>query len=305
MNSIFWSNSPGSGLCDRLTDISLMATFSRLLGAKLSLKWEIFDYYGNGTYVTRSHSNQPGNEIIIKKYHDNRYHDYLYENFIEYFYLPTDIEIFTQQRGVHSLNFDYIFSDYLGGIYSAVTFWKKYAQNICNLEIFIEKYNQVLKEFRPTENLSKITNTIEKPDLVIHLRRTDKVVVNPDIFATDNLESLNLRTIEAIDTYIKKNGPKTKIYFSSDDSDEKLFFQNKYKNFLIKKSEENYGFINTYVDMFLLSSARTIILSQMHSNFSIFCSLIGSGNLIYLYEDCPLVEMQYPKFKNFKLFTQI
>jgi hypothetical protein len=293
MKTLFWSNSSQSGLCDRLIDLSLMITFSRILAAKLFLEWKTINT--SGTYLTKS--------LDSKKYHDNRYHDYLYENLCKYFILPADIEVFTEQKGIKDTNFDYVFVDYLGGVYSAATFWEKYAKNICNIEFFIKKYNEVLEDFKPSENLLRITNNIDRPDLSIHLRRTDKVVINPDHFATNNLELLNKRTTESIENFINKNGPETKIYFSSDDEEEKLFFENKYQKYLVKKSYENFGYINTYVDMFLLFKSKVIILSQKHSSFSIFCSLIGGGELIYLFEDCPLVEMKYPLFKNFKLYS--
>ena len=294
MTNIFWTNSTKSGLCDRLLDLSLMASLAKLYNYNLILKWEPF-YSSSGGYTP---SNKNAEESGFTKYDSRRYEDYLYENFTQYFTVPQNVNVF-QDSQMKDLEIDFLFEDYLGGVHSVKTFWEKYLSQKVSFQNFLLIYEDILSEFKPTQKLLDVVNSINSPKLSVHLRRTDKVVIDPDHFAVSEVEELNKKTLDSINSFIQKNGEDVKIYFSSDDNREKNEYKNRYKNYLVEEKLPDLGFINTYIDMFLLSTSETIILSQKHSNFSIFCSLIGKTRLIYLYDDCPIVELQYPSFKNF------
>ena len=294
MTNIFWTNSPKSGLCDRLLDLSLMASLAKFYNCNLILKWEPF-YSSSGGYIS---SNKIAEKSGFTKYDSRRYEDYLYENFTQYFTVPQNVNVF-QDSQMKDLEIDFLFEDYLGGVHSVKTFWEKYLSQKVSFQNFLFIYEDILSEFKPTQKLLDVVDSINTPKLSVHLRRTDKVVIDPDHFAVSEVEELNKKTLDSINSFIQKNGEDVKIYFSSDDNQEKIKYKNRYKNYLVEEKLGDLGFINTYIDMFLLSTSETIILSQKHSNFSIFCSLIGKTRLIYLYDDCPIVELQYPSFKNF------
>jgi len=300
MTNLFWTNSPKSGLCDRLLDLSLMASLAKLYNYNLILKWEPF-YSSSGGYIP---SNKNAEESGFTKYDSRRYEDYLYENFTQYFTVPQNVNVF-QDSQMKDLEINFLFEDYLGGVHSVKTFWEKYLSQKVSFQNFLLIYEDILSEFKPTQKLLDVVNSINSPKLSVHLRRTDKVVINPDHFAISEVEELNKKTYDSINSLIQKNGEDINIYFSSDDNREKNEYKNRYKNYLVEEKLPDLGFINTYIDMFLLSTSETIILSQKHSNFSIFCSLIGKTRLIYLYDDCPIVDLQYPSFKNFIYYKYI
>lgn len=294
MDNIFWVNSSKSGLCDRLLDLSLMAALAKILNCNLILKWELF-YSSSGGYISSSKKTK---DLNITKYNSRRYEDYLYENFTQYFTVPQNV-IVLQDSQIKDFEINLLFQDYIGGVHSVKTFWEKYLSQKVSFQDFLFIYDNILSQFKPTQKLLEIVRSIKIPKLSVHLRRTDKVVVNPDPYGISDLEELNKKTLDSINSFIQKNGEDVTIYFSSDDHEERNNYENRYKNYLVEKNLEDLGFINTYIDMFLLSSSETIILSQKHSNFSIFCALIGKTRLIYLYDDCPIVDLQYPSFKNF------
>ena len=48
-NTLIWNNSPLSGLCDRLIDFSLIATYAKLNNSDFSSKWKpLYSNYGDG-----------------------------------------------------------------------------------------------------------------------------------------------------------------------------------------------------------------------------------------------------------------
>lgn len=305
MKKLFWSNSSKSGLCDRLLDLSLISTFCRIGNFHLYLIWEELVLFGQSasesTLVYPSSEEMNGRGYIIKKYSSNRLEDYKYENFTKYFTIPNNITIISKEE-VNNIRFDNFFMDYLGGMSSARTFWQKYLSNFCSLMYFLENYNKVIEEFAPTELLNDLMKDYKIPDLSVHLRRTDKVVVNPDGFAVNDTRELNVLTEQAINSYIQKNGVDVKIYFASDDTKEKEKWNNKYSEYLSENNLIDYGYINTYIDIYLLSKSHSIILSQKHSNLSVFSSLIGKNELIYLYPDCWIKEVWTPELEKFTYF---
>ena len=56
----------------------------------------------------------------------------------------------------------------------------------------------------------------------------------------------------------------------------------------------------TYVDLYLLSQSKNIVLSQKHSNFSVFASQINRVRLFYFFKDNDMIKNG--NFKNAVLF---
>lgn len=75
--SLIWKNSTKSGLCDRLLDLFIMASYSKLINKKIFLKWE----------------EQPINKIQEKVWNPTRFDDYKIVNLKKYFTLPEHINI--------------------------------------------------------------------------------------------------------------------------------------------------------------------------------------------------------------------
>ena len=59
-NTLIWTNSPLSGLCDRLIDFSLIATYAKLNNSDFSSKWKpLYSNHGDGKsyYHTKEDDN--------------------------------------------------------------------------------------------------------------------------------------------------------------------------------------------------------------------------------------------------------
>jgi hypothetical protein len=161
-----------------------------------------------------------------------------------------------------------------------------------------------VEEFKPTEKLNKIVNGVKKPKVSIHLRRTDKINVAGDYstFMTfEGLDNLDSMTKDAIDIFYNE---KDNFYFSSDDNEVRLKYENNYKNHI----DHNFNCTDvekTYVDLYMLSISDYIILSQVHSNFSVFASYLNNSKLVYLYDNCLIVTQKFNESDNFIHYKQI
>jgi len=285
---ILWKSSL-SGLADRLMDLFLMATVSKCANLDLCVLWA---------------ENKDITEFQLKVWPKERFSNWRPEVFLEYLQLPSFIE-FLEEEKWNSLNTDknYIFSDYLGGVYSPNSFYDKFydllkkdLQVNFSKSTFESEFYQLLHSFRPTKRLELALNNIAFPDISVHLRRTDKVVASPDAVQihTKELKFLNEITKTCLEDLISKNSASNKkinIYFCSDDpliknKWEKLYKGNSKINVLHTPESIN-SIESTYFDLFMLSRSKFILLSQMHSNFSLFASLINQSKLIYLFKNNP------------------
>jgi len=265
---IKWTNPTASGLCDRLLDLMLISAYAKVYKSELYLNW----ITGSQTSVNRW-IKEPG---VVREWDEVRYQDYKYENYSQYFTLPKNIFINID------CNPDYVFNNYLGGIYSPHSFYEKFI-NDPNITIddYLKAVYETFDEFKPTQKLLDLTKNLPKPELSIHLRRADKVRIDPDPLAVNlqELESLNNLTMQVLEKFNKSK----LIYIASDDQKEKEKYASKYESIVDKN--EYLIFEKTYVDIYMLSQSDYIILSQKHSNFSMFSSLLNRNKLIYLYRD--------------------
>ena len=277
--SLVWTNSTCSGLGDRLIDLFLMASLSKLLDKNLYLEWNP---------VKINYSNVPA----------MRYDDYKLENLLEYFSFPSFIK-FIKLNEIVVGHQDIIFQYYLGGIYSPITFYEKFIKDIFTLEKYLETFNECIKLFQSTTLLRNLigNNFSLNNILSVHLRRTDKCGNNYQTshgISNEQLEELDKNTKSIINKLLDNHN----LYFCSDDINVKNQYINEYKNNnVIIKNIGDYR--QTYLDMYIMINSKIIILSQKHSNFSLFCSLINQTKFIYLYENDIIENAKYSNMKNF------
>jgi len=279
--NIKWTHPTGSGLCDRLLDIMLMSAFGKTLNADIYLDW-ILGAQGNNIRWYR----ESGDERSWDKI---RYLDYKYENFSQYIILPSNIKI------NQTAHYDRTFDSYVGGVYSPYAFYNLFVKH-CSLEDYLEAFKQTMNEFRFSEKLLNMVSHLPKPDISVHLRRADKIRTNPDCgsIALGELSELNELTMSTLN----KLNVNSNIFFASDEDMERFNYESKYNSIkeVYKNITEDYE--KTYIDLYLLSESKYIILSQKHSNFSILASLIKGNKLIYFYKESLIEECNFNMIDN-------
>lgn len=279
MNKIIWTNSPMSGLCDRLMDLMLMSTLAKINNSNLYLRWVEGDEI-------------PFTDSQRETWPAYRFSDYLLENVQRYFIFPKNIEFVNDLTNHHG----YYFNDYVGGMHSPNSFCRKYS---IDEKAFMPAYRNIISEFKPTERLKTIikehTNSSDIPqiDLSIHLRRTDKVNSAPNAveIATTKLDCLDAITEEFLRGQIEDNAKRLSVFVCSDSIESKKQFEAKFESEcdFINYSALEHNYESTYVDLLLLSESEQIVMSQKHSNFSLFASMINQKKLIYFYENNDLL----------------
>lgn len=277
--SIIWTNSTLSGLCDRLNDILILSTY-----AKIKNKILKFNY-----------RSQPFENSIQENLRPSyRKQDYLLENLIKYIKLSENIIIYNENEIItFNKDEDEYFDNYLGGCYSPITFYNNFSSNLCSREKFIEIFYNQTKQilFNFNIDLSKYDKLVS-----VHLRRTDKVsnfTNGHHGIKIEELNDLDNITYDIIQKFINK-GYKN-FYFCSDDKEILKNYINKYNSQInvINNDLSDYISFNTlegqiksvYTDLYIMSCSKYIILSQKHSSFSLFASLINKSILIYIYDD--------------------
>ena len=286
--SFVWTNSSKSGLCDRLIDLFIIASTAKLYNKELYLFWE----------------EQPINDIQRNIWNKIRFDDYKIENVIQYFNFPDLIHFVSKEELVemsscHDNNI--IFNNYLGGVYSPITFYENFIDKIYKLDIYLDIFNNIINQFKPTDKLLNLVKNIPENIVSIHLRRTDKssIYVSPDDshgIPLNEMDILNNNTKDIINKLI--NSKYNNLYFSSDCLSTKLEYKNYFKDYNILNFNINYNIEQTYIDIYIMSISKYIIMSQKHSSFSLFSSLVNKSNLIYLYNNDILHNNKYYIFNN-------
>ena len=276
---IVWDNSSLSGLCDRFIDLFLMAAMARVLSSELIVPWKINRNFG---------------ERQLRVWDKARFDDYKYENFSQYFHLPNSVKVMTEEDfSQYDLTDHVYFSDYLGGIFTPTTFHQRHLGQICSFEAFDEAHRQVLAEFLPKQKLLDIIGQVPDLDLAIHLRRGDKVNENPNNveISNDALQDLDEMTKTCADKIVSRN-EISYVFICSDEESSTGEYEKRYSEMghkIIKPSRSYTRIERTYVDLFLLSKAKTIVMSQRHSNFSLFASQLHESKLVYFYPNNPMI----------------
>ncbi len=285
--SIIWNNSTLSGLGDRLNDILILSAFAKIKNKKLKLIWRTQDF-------------DPNCEFAIKRPAYRRL-DYLLENLYKYISLPENIIIYKENTNIDFNKDDEFFNSYIGGVHSPITFFNTYIdKSIFKIEDFINTYYTQANEikFIFDIDLNKFNKIIS-----VHLRRTDKLHVreaDTHGVSINKIHILDDLTINLIEKFI--NDGYTNFYFAGDD----IYYINqyieKYKDRInilnYKLRDDSEEIKNTYLDMFIMANSEFIILSQRHSSFSLFASMINKAKLIYLFNDDIIEHTNYKSLPN-------
>jgi len=294
--SFIWGNSTKSGLCDRLIDLFIIASISKLFNKELYLSWE----------------EQTISDIQKLIWNNIRIDDYKIENVIQYFNFPSIIHFISKEELQNKINNksedDILCNIYLGGVYSPFTFYDKFIDKQYNKNNYINIFKNLINQFKPTTKLLNLIKNIPKNLISVHLRRTDKSskLINADEAQgvdINNMDDLNNKTMELINKFIIND--YNNYYFSSDCIDTKINYEDIYSKYNIINYEINIPYEQTYIDLYLMSKSKYIILSQRHSSFSLFCSLINNAKLIYFYEDSILHNNFYYHFNNIIKYEKI
>lgn len=313
-NTIVWTNSPLSGLCDRLIDFFLIATYCKLNKSNFISVWR--PLHSNTRDGKSFYQTNENNGEISKFFKEVRYSDYKHENFLKYFELPKNTLIENYKLNILSFpNLSY-FDGYIGGVESPITFYEKYVANDNRIlndnspfkknksnitkEEFVRTFYSVCNSFQPTKKLIEISKIDVIPDLTIHLRREDKIRLskfNGELIDYRELNDLNDVTKLVIDSFLEKK-PNAKLLFCSDNEEEKLKFENQYIENIIKTPTFEFDFEQTYYDLYIMSISKNILLSQRYSGFSMFSSFINKNNFVYLLEDGQIIHTKWSELEN-------
>ncbi len=313
-NTIVWTNSPLSGLCDRLIDFFLIATYCKLNESNFISVWRTL--HSNTRDGKSFYQTNENNGEISKFFKEVRYSDYKHENFLKYFELPKNTLIENYKLNILSFpNLSY-FDGYIGGVESPITFYEKYVANDNRIlndnspfkknksnitkEEFVRTFYSVCNSFQPTKKLIEISKIDVIPDLTIHLRREDKIRLskfNGELIDYRELNDLNDVTKLVIDSFLEKK-PNAKLLFCSDNEEEKLKFENQYIENIIKTPTFEFDFEQTYYDLYIMSISKNILLSQRYSGFSMFSSFINKNNFVYLLEDGQIIHTKWSELEN-------
>ncbi len=273
-----------SGLCDKLYDLFLFATYDELTNTPIYIKKSDFStFLGTGP--------------------SSCFEDLSYNNLSKYVSFPSFIHFVDEFDPKHIC-----FNGYLGANISLYRFYQIFlsSKNI-SLHLFLQTYNKILTEVLFDE--SKLPIYTKEKSIGIHLRRSDKISSTPDIgqITTSELDLLNQKTKETILFFISE-GYKH-FYLCSDDETS--------LNYYIEFVKDHGGFplvsniktfVRTYEDLFNLSKCDYIIMSSKSSNFSLISSLLGNKKIFGFYNNNFFTKnafdnsiIQYILFENLKI----
>ena len=179
---------------------------------------------------------------------------------------------------------------------------KKYSENE-----YLCTFNRLIEQFKPRPILMNLIPSNLDKFITIHLQRTDEALTN-DVNSENSIPLSELTKYEIAKYKCSNEG--IKLYFISDCPVIKSKYEEEYPDHLsINKdfsiiSESSKSIISTYVDIYLMSISNCIILSQKHSSFSLFSSLINHVKLIYFYHNSIIHRTEYYKFNHIKYYKE-
>jgi hypothetical protein len=285
---VAWTNATLSGLSDRLLDLLLVATAVQSVSGNLDVTWK------TNHHITTDQK---------RLWSSARYEDWKIENIQQYIQIPSFIT-FHQENEINFINnVDFAFDHYLGGIFAPSSFYDKYQKELFNKigsnltrKEYVNQFYRLAACIQPTDKLKTILAEVPTPDLSVHLRRTDKLSHNPDSGQLHHsmLRELDSQTEQCIHQILQETKKTLTIFFCSEDRGVVQSYKNKFSKInkltIIDVPELLPEVVKTYLDLNMLACSRIIIMSQVHSNFSLLSSLLKKAPLIYFYDHSPLGE---------------
>lgn len=258
-----------SGFGDRMIDLFIFSIYSKLLNDDINIHWIPFGDYS------------------VKDFPQWRYLDTIRDNFLSFFKLPKSIKL-NDTPTESGKKFD----TYLGGLTSPQSFY----ENHLHSTIPLDYYNRIVEDTKQEFGIHVPDFVFEKPYIVLHLRRTDKlrgvcetqINRNPE----DTLENLDTKTKERI---LEAKAKGYKHFFIASDSQET---KEEYKQFIeseglhVLQPENKYNLIESYYDTWVMKGSSLIMVSTKYSTYSLSCALIYNIPLLNV-----LTEEVYRKYK--------
>jgi len=264
-----------SGYGDRMIDLFIFSIYSKLMRESVHIHWVPF----RGFDFTD-----------IPQW---RYIDTLRENFLNFFKLPETIQL--EDNPIQS---EKHFDEYLGGLTSPYNFYQRYFQGRLPLEFF----NFVVQETKKEFGIHIPDFVFEKPYIVVHLRRTDKLrgVCETQINrnSEDSIENLDKKTKQRI-LEAKEKGYQH-FYIASDSVETKQEYTDYIKSLglTVIQPENKYNLIESYYDTWIMKSSSIILVSTKYSTYSLSCALIYDKPLLNVLTEEVYRKYNYDKHVN-------
>ena len=286
--SIVWTNPSESGIGDRFLDLLNFTTYAVVRGKHLKCVYPV----------------QPFTFTDYEKSRPTyRLEDYKLSNIKTYMNLPKSLHLYLHENEVGDFD-EVIKATHYND--SPFTFHERYRLP-CSIFQFVQQYLELASSI--SFNLPH-PFTPTTPYMTVHLRRTDKVWDHKDNIhhgiQTHELDELNTKTMRVMDELIQR-GIRS-VYFCGDDRDVIDFYTSNYADKLhILNHEINIEdeIEQVYFDLHMLANSSWIILSQRHSSFSLFASMIKQAKLVYLYEADTIENMYYTFFPHIIHYSKL
>ena len=286
--SIFWKNPSETGIGDRLLDLLNFTTYAAVKGKHLKCVYPF----------------QPFTFTDYEKSRPTyRLEDYKLSNIKTYMNLPESLHLYLYKHEVGEFD-EVIEATHYND--SPFTFHER-LKPPCSIFQFVQQYLEFASSI--SFNLPH-PFTPTTPYMTVHLRRTDKVWDYKDNIhhgiQVHELDELNTKTMRVMDELIRRGIQS--VYFCGDDRDVIDFYSSIYSdrlhvlNHQIKLGDE---IEQVYFDLHMLANSSWIILSQRHSSFSLFASMIKQAKLVYLYESDTIENMYYTFFPHILHYTKL
>jgi len=250
MNTIIVNNFTQSGNGDRMIDVLLLAVMCKARNSKLYIRWQDFK--------------NPG-DCDPDMHPPWRFEDTKLKNVHSFFKFPSFVTIAYDVISYPKIEF----TKYLGGTISPYEFRKQYMADVSESD-----FNRVMLDVKKDFGLKVDKFQPEVPYVAVHLRRTDKLRgVCDTMISRDRLEELNQHTRAAIQKAVDIG--YTSFYVASDDPESKHEFVEYIHSIGCStiQPENIHELLESYYDIWMISSSSLIIPSMRFSTFSLFPAL--------------------------------
>ena len=264
-----WMSSTQSGLGDRLINTAYMLTLARKMGLALHMEWKGYD--------------PPAGKVP-----EYRSQDILIENLSRHIQFPNDLVI-VSDRHFPVTNNGMDCTIYGGFSINSCDFYERIGnKHFASLSEFQNLLALSAHDFKFIGVSEAIRKMIPNDTASIHIRRTDKVCPNPDVYMIheDELNNLNKLT----ERWILNAGKEHQnFYICGDDSDEVVRYQDFIRRNGLSVIDPTVGqnihdWERTYIDLAVMSASKTIFQSQKNSSFSRFAAMLCGAKMVNAYD---------------------
>lgn len=273
-----------SGLCDRVLEIFALSIYLSVFQEELTIAWPTF-IFDNATYSP------------WRRYDTNL------DTVLSFFKFPSIIHLVSK---LDSIQEEYQALPHLlfGFRTSPSVLHTTYLNGLPK-----EDYKLIVDKVKDDFKLQLDDYKPDEPYIVLHIRRTDKIVddVSNDGYriSKSKLENLELETQNAI-CHAYKLGHKT-IYVASDDPQKKLEYQSFAQDvgFTILELENTQSIPPSYFDLWVMKSASLIIQSSYYTTFSLVPCVLWDRPLWVVLEDSKVFEYGFAEMSPIQYYKNV